>query len=112
MVASSRSAYLARLAEDTPELELVAPAPLNIVCLRFAPRGVEAAALDDLNRDLLVRLQESGIACPSATTLNDRFCIRVAITNHRTRRADLDLLVAEMIRLGAELRSERSGTNR
>jgi hypothetical protein len=27
----------------------------------------------------------------------------VAITNHRTRRDDLDLLVAEMLRLGREI---------
>lgn len=38
----------------------------------------------------------------AATTLNI-VCLRVAIANHRTRRADLDLLVREIVRLGAEV---------
>ncbi len=93
--------YLAGLVRKATDLELTAPAPLNIVCFRHTVSGRNDEALNDLNRAILVRLQESGVALPSYTTLDGRFCIRVAITNHRTRRADLDLLVAEVSRLGA-----------
>jgi hypothetical protein len=42
------------------------------------------------------------VAVPSSTVLGGRYVLRVAITNHRTRRADLDLLVSEVLRLGGE----------
>ena len=40
---------------------------------------------------------------PSQTTLDGRFAIRVCITNHRSEDRDFDLLVDEVVRLGAEL---------
>ncbi|MGD8930626.1 MAG: pyridoxal-dependent decarboxylase, partial [Lysobacterales bacterium] len=62
--------YLARLLEATPRLELCAPVGLDIVCFRYNPGGLDTAALNALNKTLLVRLQESGIAAPSYTTLD------------------------------------------
>ena len=50
----------------------------------------------------MLRLQEQGIAAISDTTVHGEHCLRVAINNHRTQREDLDLLVRETIRLGAE----------
>jgi aromatic-L-amino-acid/L-tryptophan decarboxylase len=96
-----QAASLGRRIEREPELELLAPVPLNIVCFRYRPEGmVEGDALNGLNQRLLVALQESGVAVPSSTVLHDRFAIRVAITNHRTALEDLDLLVEEVLRLG------------
>lgn len=90
----AQAAYLAQRIARTPELELVAPVPLNVVCFRHRGRpGQDAAAVDELNRELLVRLHESGAAVPSGTAIRGRAAIRVAITNHRSRRADFDLLV-------------------
>jgi len=43
------------------------------------------------------------VAAPSSTVINGRFALRVANTNHRTRREDFDLLVREVIRLGESL---------
>jgi glutamate/tyrosine decarboxylase-like PLP-dependent enzyme len=73
----------------------MAPVRLNIVCLRYAPAGVPEDSLNKMNQRILERIQEQGIAVPSHTVLDGRFCIRVAITNHRTKRSDLDLLVSE-----------------
>lgn len=99
--------YLAGLVRGHGELELMAPVPLNIVCLRYAGKSREAGktgeALDALNRELLIRIQERGIAVPSATSLNGRFAIRVAITNHRSRLEDFDLFVSAVADLGKEL---------
>lgn len=61
-------------------------------------------APDALNRQLLVRLHESGVAVPSHTLIRGAYALRVAITNHRTRREDLDVLVDEVVRLGRGLR--------
>jgi aromatic-L-amino-acid decarboxylase len=104
----AQARYLAGLVHRHTELELMAPVPLNIVCLRYA--GVRAGgaapapeALDLLNRELLIRLQERGIAVPSSTMLAGRFAIRVAITNHRSRREDFETLVSAVAELGREL---------
>jgi aromatic-L-amino-acid/L-tryptophan decarboxylase len=95
--------YLAQLVREAPDLELLAPVPLNIVCFRYVAPGRDEAALDALNQELLIRLHEQGIAVPSNLTLGGRFALRVAITNHRSRREDFDLLVREARRIGAEL---------
>lgn len=91
--------WLVREIVADPELELLAPAPLNVVCFRATPRGVPESALDALNRRIVVALHETGTAAPSYTTLNGRFAIRVAITNHRTRKEDLAALLAAVRRL-------------
>ncbi|HEY9518947.1 MAG TPA: pyridoxal-dependent decarboxylase, partial [Gemmatimonadales bacterium] len=102
--------YLAGLVHRHTELELLAPVPLNIVCLRYTGKtgeggktGKTGDALDALNQELLIRLQERGIAVPSGTVLEGKFAIRVAITNHRSRREDFDLLVDAVVQLGREL---------
>ncbi|MCI0401981.1 MAG: pyridoxal-dependent decarboxylase [Acidobacteria bacterium] len=105
----AQARYLAGLVAGAPELELLAPVPLNIVCFRFVVEGVEEAALNRLNQDLLAALQESGVAAPSSTMLEGRFAIRVAITNHRSRREDFELLVRQSIRQGRELAEARFG---
>ena len=95
--------YLGGLIEQEAGLELTAPIGLDIVCYRFNPGGLSEGKLERLNRDILAELQEQGIAAPSYTTLNGRYCLRVAIANHRSRREDFDLLVAETVRIGKEL---------
>ncbi|MDP9107451.1 MAG: pyridoxal-dependent decarboxylase, partial [Pseudomonadota bacterium] len=82
----------------TPELELMAPVALNIVCFRF--RSAEPAHSDDLNRAIVADLHESGLAAPSTTVLHRHLVIRVAIVNHRTRSADLDRLLAATLERG------------
>ncbi len=91
----AQAAYLAKRVEQSESLELMAAVQLNIVCFRYAPAGVPEESLNEMNQRILERIQEQGIAVPSHTVLDGRFCIRVAITNHRTRRSDLDLLVRE-----------------
>jgi glutamate/tyrosine decarboxylase-like PLP-dependent enzyme len=81
--------------------------PLNVVCFRWVGRSERPdAELNALNRELLVRLQESGIAVPSSTLLRGRFVMRVALTNHRTRAEDLTTLVETVESIGAEVAGE------
>ena len=95
--------YLAELIRTAPDLELMAPVPLNVVCFRFVQSGLDEPALETLNQEILVVLQEQGIAVLSSTRLGGRFALRVGHTNHRTKRADFDLLVQEVRRLGVQL---------
>lgn len=95
--------YLAELVREAPDLELLAPVPLNIVVFRYVSPGLTDEALDALNQELLIQLHEQGIAVPSNLTIGGRYALRVAIVNHRSRRDDFDLLVRESRRIGAEL---------
>jgi glutamate/tyrosine decarboxylase-like PLP-dependent enzyme len=104
----AQAAYLAERVRAHPDLELLAPVELNIVCLRYRalPAGTD---LNTANKEILMRIQESGLAVPSSTVLRGAFALRVAITNHRTRREDLDLFVDAVVRFGAELASATAG---
>ena len=97
--------YLAEQIREAPDLELLAPVPLNIVCFRYVTPRWDDAGLDALNQELLIQLHEQGIAVPSNLTLGGRFALRVAITNQRSRREDFELLVHEVRRIGAALAS-------
>jgi aromatic-L-amino-acid/L-tryptophan decarboxylase len=104
----AQGAYLAALIEAEPRLQLMARQSINIVCFRHRLEGANEAKLKVFNIEIMLRLQESGIAVPTDTTVHGRHCLRVAITNHRTRREDLALLVKEILRLGQVLQREQS----
>ncbi|HJZ67550.1 MAG TPA: pyridoxal-dependent decarboxylase [Blastocatellia bacterium] len=98
--------YLAELIEAHSDLELLAPAPLNIVCFRFAPKEARLEILDRVNEEILVRIQESGLAVPSSTRIDGNFALRVANTNHRSKREDFDLLVKAVSEIGKTVVSQ------
>ncbi|HEY5087743.1 MAG TPA: pyridoxal-dependent decarboxylase, partial [Gemmatimonadaceae bacterium] len=89
------AAELARMVEANPELELLAPVQLNIVCFRY--RSEDA---DTLNTRIVGDLQEGGIVAPSLTTIGGRVAIRAAIVNHRTEMRDLEALINGTLALG------------
>ena len=96
--------FLSALVESSDDLELLADVPLNIVCYRYNPGNLSASALNTLNKNILMELQEKGIAAPSYTLLDGKYAIRVAITNHRSRLEDFETLVSETVRLGRMLK--------
>ncbi len=93
--------YLAGLVRATPDLELLADVPLNIVCFRYVVEDEGRANV--VNEEILLQIQEQGIAVPSSTVLNGQFCLRVCIVNHRTRREDLAAFVTAVKRIGREI---------
>jgi glutamate/tyrosine decarboxylase-like PLP-dependent enzyme len=95
-----QATQLGALVKAEPKLELLAPVALNIVCYRFV---AEDADMNEINDAIVLAMHTSGIAVPSVTRLNGQVAIRVNLTNHRTESRDLELLVSETLRLGAEL---------
>lgn len=95
--------YLVDQIGQSGELELLAPSPLNIACFRYVRSGLTDDALNMLNQEILLQIQERGIAIPSGTTLNGKFAIRVANVNHRSRREDFDMLLDAVVKLGRTL---------
>ena len=103
--------HLAGRIDQAPGLRRLAPATLNIVVFRYEPPAALAASeaaltdvqLDQFNDEIVIELQERGIAAPSTTRVHGRLAIRVNITNHRTRMEDLDLLVEHVLSIASEL---------
>ena len=90
------AAYLEARILAEPRLELLAPVQLNIVCFRYRTRDANR-----VNGEIVIDIQESGLAAPSTTLLDGQLAIRAAIVNHRTDTCDLDALVAAVLRFGA-----------
>nr|WP_232371171.1 pyridoxal-dependent decarboxylase [Desulfogranum marinum] len=101
-----QASYLKKKIQDSSTLELLAPVTLNIVCFRHDSEN--GKNVDELNKEIVITLQEKGIAAPSTTILNGKLAIRVNITNHRTELRDLDLLVEEVEKIGSTLISNKS----
>lgn len=85
-----------------PELELMAPQSLNIVCFRYTIHGLPEERLDALNQHIVETLHLDGIAAPSTARIGERLVIRACFCNHRTDQADADRLLDHVLRLGQE----------
>jgi len=91
------ASYLEARILAEPRLELLAPVNLNIVCFRY-----RACDANRINGDIVIDIQESGIAAPSTTVLDGQLAIRAAIVNHRTDTCDIDALIAAVLEFGAQ----------
>ena len=98
--------YTGERIKHSPDLELLIPVRLNIVCFRFNPGDLPESLLNELNKELMMRLQEKGIAAPSYTFIRERYAIRMSITNHRTMTADLEAIIENAIILGRQIIKE------
>jgi glutamate/tyrosine decarboxylase-like PLP-dependent enzyme len=94
---------LASRIEEAPDLELLAPATLNIVCFRLHPPGADGNGLDDLNARLGDAILEDGRVYAGTTVYGGRTALRPAIVNWRTREQDVDFFVDVVRELGAGL---------
>jgi aromatic-L-amino-acid/L-tryptophan decarboxylase len=92
-----------------PDLERLAPVGCDVVCLRYAPAGVPEHALDALNHEVVLRVQESGVAVVTDTVLGGSVAVRVAIGNHRTREDDIELFLDSLLELGAAAVADADG---
>jgi aromatic-L-amino-acid decarboxylase len=79
---------LAAEIEKTPEFDLVAPVPFGLVCFRYRPPELDpgAPAVDDLNRELLRRVNATRRVHLTHTELGGRYVIRMAIGQRQTER--------------------------
>lgn len=99
--------YFGHLIEQHAEqFEVVGSGPLNIICFRcIVSRSdpVELETLNRLNKQLLVAIQERGIAVVSPLVINnDTFALRMCIVNHRTQMSDMDHFMQQLLRLMEE----------
>ncbi len=91
------AARLAAQVDAAPELERLAEVPLNIVCFRARPPGLDEHELNEFNQQLGDALLADGRVYAGTTTYAGRVALRPAIVNWRTTERDIDLLI-EVVR--------------
>jgi aromatic-L-amino-acid decarboxylase len=92
------------LADDIPQLELVVPVELSIVCFRSVPdslRGDEER-LDALNKRIMEEVQAGGKAFVNGTVLHDRFVLRSCALHYALTEDDVEAIIEEVLRVGEQ----------
>ena len=84
--------WLAAEVSKTPDWHVVAPVPLQTVCVRHDPPGLSADALDKHTLDWAARLNQSGQAYVTPALLDGRWMVRVSIGAELTERAHVKQL--------------------
>ncbi|MEU5879712.1 pyridoxal-dependent decarboxylase [Spirillospora sp. NPDC047279] len=97
------AAHLGRLVEDAPDLELLAPVQMCIVCFRYRPPGVPEEDLDALNARLGEALLADGRVYAGTSTYRGMTVFRPALVNWRITTREADHLVEVLHDLAARL---------
>ena len=95
--------YMASLVDDVPNLELMAPVELSIVCFRYVPdslRGDEEQ-LDALNKRIMEEVQAGGKAFVNGTILHGRFVLRSCALHYALTEDDVVAIIEEVCHVGA-----------
>jgi aromatic-L-amino-acid/L-tryptophan decarboxylase len=101
------------LVQQHPDFEAMTQ-HLSITTFRYVPADLKAtigspdteAYVHRLNQELLTRVERSGEAFLSNAVVDGRFALRACVVNFRTSDADIDVLLALLVRLGHEVRSQ------
>ena len=102
------AAHLAERVKSSPELELLADVPLNIVAFRFNPGDKSDEALDLLNQRLGKAVLDDGRFLVGTSKLGERTIFRPAFSNWRTRQEDVDEFADVIVELGQALNARGS----
>ena len=86
----------------TPGWRVLAPVPLQTVCVRHEPDGVEGEALDKHTLAWAEALNRSGDAYVTPATLEGRWMVRVSIGAEFTEREHVAALWQQMQRVAAQ----------
>ena len=94
---------LAAAVKPRPELELIGPTELSVVCFRHlvSDQATENER-NQFNLALLKKVVDRGKVYLSNAELNGKFCLRACIVNHLTTDADIDAVVPEVLAAAIE----------
>jgi aromatic-L-amino-acid decarboxylase len=84
--------WLAGQVNATPNWRVLAPVPLQTVCLRHEPPGLDGDALDRHTLAWADRVNRSGRAYVTPAVLDDRWMVRVSIGAELTERHHVETL--------------------
>ena len=94
--------YMASLIDDVPNLELMAPVELSIVCFRSVPDSLreDEEQLDALNKRIMEEIQARGNACVNGTVLQGRFVLRSCALHYAFTEDDVVAIIEEVGQVG------------
>jgi aromatic-L-amino-acid/L-tryptophan decarboxylase len=97
--------YFIKWIESNPHLELVTAPVLNFCCFRYQPSGKDLplAVVNQLNEQLLSRINQSGVAYLSHTRVDQKYVIRVVIGQTYVDQEDVERLIDLIERLVGEM---------
>ena len=84
--------WFAERVRSTPGWRVLAPVPLQTVCVRYEPAGLEGEALDTFTLDWVERVNNSGGAYLTPSVLDGRWMVRVSIGALTTEREHVQAL--------------------
>lgn len=99
--------WLASQLRATPEWSVLAPVPLQLLCVRHAPPGIEGDALDAHTQRWCEAINRSGKAYLTPAILDGRWMVRVSIGSESTEREHVERLW-QVMREAAEASAAQS----
>jgi len=103
----NKAQYLSELVESEENLELMAPAPLSIVCFRYNPGRMGKSSLNNLNDQIIQTIEADGRVFLTGTKIHGKTALRVCFINPRTEKEDIQLLQKVVLEIGSELMEKR-----
>ncbi|HEU4740702.1 MAG TPA: pyridoxal-dependent decarboxylase [Meiothermus sp.] len=88
--------WLEAQVEQTPGWKVLAPVPLQTVCVRYEPEGLEGEELDHFTLEWVNRINRSGAAYLTPAVLKGRWMVRVSIGAELTERRHVEALWRRM----------------
>jgi aromatic-L-amino-acid/L-tryptophan decarboxylase len=95
------AAYIAGMAREHPNLQLLQEPTLSICCFRYVSPDVDD--LDLLNQHLHRRLTRENRNMPSTTQVNGQLALRPCFVGARSNMSHARALIADVLRIGEEL---------
>jgi len=93
----------------SPDLEMIGPSSLGIVCFRFRPPDADLTLeeLEEVNLGIQDEIVASGLAMMSSTRLRGEFSLRLSILNYRSTWQDVQETLEAVEAIGQRLAMER-----
>lgn len=88
--------WLEAQVRQAPGWRVLAPVPLQTVCVRYEPEGLEGEGLDRLTLEWVNRINRSGAAYLTPAILKGRWMVRVSIGAEMTERRHVEALWRRM----------------
>jgi aromatic-L-amino-acid decarboxylase len=82
---------LAGKMESSPEVEILAPVRLNMICFRFNPGNLDENRLNELNQRILRKVNDSGKIYMTHTKIRGKFTIRLIAGQTYVEKKHLEL---------------------
>jgi len=101
------TAEFATMIQEDPQMELAVKPDCNIVCFRYAPKGITEVSLNRINAAIREKIIKDGLFYIVQAELGGKVWIRLTIINPVTSIKDLQELVQLIKKTGSEIKIQK-----